>query len=84
VVNLGIGLPVHCSDYLRPGIDVIVQAENGLLTYSAGIAPSPVMHPALKCSAAFRLRPDAGPSLPIGTTRKPGPGVPIDHAHGPW
>ena len=31
VVNLGIGLPVHCSDYLRPGIDVIIQAENGVI-----------------------------------------------------
>ena len=24
VVNLGIGLPVHCSDYLRPEVDVIL------------------------------------------------------------
>jgi 3-oxoadipate CoA-transferase beta subunit len=31
VVNLGIGLPVHCSDYLRSGIDVIIQAENGVI-----------------------------------------------------
>jgi 3-oxoadipate CoA-transferase beta subunit len=31
VVNLGIGLPVYCSDYLRPGIDVIIQAENGVI-----------------------------------------------------
>ena len=31
VVNLGIGLPVHCSDYLRPGVDVVIQAENGVI-----------------------------------------------------
>lgn len=31
VVNLGIGLPVHCSDYLREGIDVVIQAENGVV-----------------------------------------------------
>jgi acyl CoA:acetate/3-ketoacid CoA transferase beta subunit len=31
VVNLGIGLPVHCSDYLRPELDVILQSENGVI-----------------------------------------------------
>jgi 3-oxoadipate CoA-transferase beta subunit len=35
VVNLGIGLPVHCSDYLRPDLDVILQSENGVV----GVGP---------------------------------------------
>ena len=35
VVNLGIGLPVHCSDYLRPGMDVTLQSENGII----GVGP---------------------------------------------
>ena len=35
MVNLGIGLPVHCSDYLRPEVDVILQSENGVI----GVGP---------------------------------------------
>ena len=35
VVNLGIGLPVHCSDYLRPDVDVILQSVNGVV----GVGP---------------------------------------------
>jgi len=35
VVNLGIGLPVHCSDYLRPEVDVFIQSENGVI----GVGP---------------------------------------------
>src|SRR5689334_1116787 len=35
VVNLGIGLPVHCSDYLPAGIDVTLQSENGVI----GVGP---------------------------------------------
>src|SRR5437016_1992205 len=35
VVNLGIGLPVHCSDYLRPEVDVILQSENGVIGVGA-------------------------------------------------
>ena len=31
VVNLGLGLPVHCSDYLREDIDVVIQSENGVV-----------------------------------------------------
>jgi 3-oxoadipate CoA-transferase, beta subunit len=31
VVNLGIGMPVHVADYLRPDIDVFIQAENGVI-----------------------------------------------------
>src|SRR6187401_241663 len=39
VVNLGIGLPVHCSDYLRPGVDVILQSENGVVGVGPLAAP---------------------------------------------
>jgi 3-oxoadipate CoA-transferase, beta subunit len=35
IVNLGIGLPVHCSDYLRPEVDVVLQSENGVI----GVGP---------------------------------------------
>jgi 3-oxoadipate CoA-transferase beta subunit len=31
VVNLGIGMPVHVADYLRPEVDVFVQSENGVI-----------------------------------------------------
>ena len=39
MVNLGIGLPVHCSDYLRPDIDVILQSENGVVGVGPLAAP---------------------------------------------
>jgi 3-oxoadipate CoA-transferase beta subunit len=30
-VNLGIGLPVHVADYLRPECDVFIHSENGVI-----------------------------------------------------
>jgi 3-oxoadipate CoA-transferase beta subunit len=35
VVNLGIGMPVHVADYLRPEVDVFIQSENGVI----GVGP---------------------------------------------
>src|ERR687895_223109 len=31
LVNLGIGMPVHVADYLKPDIDVFIQSENGVI-----------------------------------------------------
>ena len=31
LVNLGMGMPVHVADYVRPEVDVFIQAENGVI-----------------------------------------------------
>src|SRR4029078_1477700 len=35
LVNLGLGMPVAVADYLRPEVDVFIQAENGVI----GVGP---------------------------------------------
>jgi 3-oxoadipate CoA-transferase beta subunit len=35
VVNLGLGMPLHVADYLRPEVDVFIQSENGVI----GVSP---------------------------------------------
>ena len=39
VVNLGIGLPTMVVDFLPPGVDIIIQSENGIM--GMGPAPTP-------------------------------------------
>jgi len=39
LVNLGLGMPVHVADYLRPDVDVFIQSENGVIGAGPLAAP---------------------------------------------
>ena len=38
VTNLGAGIPMLVANYIPPGIDVIIQAENGITRRGSGVA----------------------------------------------
>src|SRR5258705_4572302 len=42
LVNLGLGMPVHVADYLRPEVDVFIQSENGVIGAGPLAAPDRV------------------------------------------
>jgi 3-oxoadipate CoA-transferase, beta subunit len=39
LVNLGLGMPVAVADYIRPGVDVFIQSENGVIGVGPLAAP---------------------------------------------
>jgi 3-oxoadipate CoA-transferase beta subunit len=54
LVNLGMGMPVHVADYLRPEADVFIQAENGVI--GAGpLASSEAADPDLVDASSRRI-----------------------------
>jgi 3-oxoadipate CoA-transferase, beta subunit len=62
LVNLGIGMPVHAADFLRPEVDVFIQAENGVI--GAGPLASPERaDPDLVDASSRRITLRAGASI---------------------
>lgn len=45
VVNLGIGLPIHCADYIPEGREVIFHSEQGLLGFGGLAEARPEVDP---------------------------------------
>ncbi|MDX2156143.1 MAG: 3-oxoacid CoA-transferase subunit B [Hyphomicrobiaceae bacterium] len=42
LVNLGLGMPLAVADYIRPGLDVFIQSENGVIGAGPLAAPDDV------------------------------------------
>jgi 3-oxoadipate CoA-transferase, beta subunit len=62
LVNLGIGIPVHVADYLRPEVDVFIQSENGVI--GAGpLAPPGRIDPDLVDAGSRRITLRPGGSI---------------------
>ena len=64
LVNLGMGMPVHVADYLRPEVDVFIQAENGVI--GAGpLAPPERVDADLVDAGSRRITLRPGASNPV-------------------
>jgi len=60
LVNLGLGMPVHVADYLRPDVDVFIQSENGVIGAGPLAAPDRIDTDLVDAgSRRFTLRPGA-------------------------
>ncbi len=42
LVNLGLGMPLAVADYLRPGLDIFIQSENGVIGAGPLAAPDDI------------------------------------------
>jgi 3-oxoadipate CoA-transferase beta subunit len=62
LVNLGIGMPVHAADFLRPEVDVFIQAENGVIGAGPLAAPDRA-DPDLVDASSRRITLRAGASI---------------------
>ena len=62
LVNLGMGMPVHVADYLRPEVDVFIQAENGVIGAGPLAAPERA-DPDLVDASSRRITLRAGASI---------------------
>jgi acetate CoA/acetoacetate CoA-transferase beta subunit len=64
VVNLGIGLPTMVANYMPPGVNLILESENGFL----GIGPAPEEIPPIDTPRVVNAGGTAVTILPFGST----------------
>jgi len=62
LVNLGLGMPVAVADYLRPEVDVFIQAENGVIGVGP-LAPPDRIDPDLVDAGSRRITIRPGASI---------------------